>query len=78
MKKTVFFLLAAAAFLTSCAKPDKCKCTIKVDDITLDDQVIERPADTNCSQIKVKDIEGEIVNIDLSKLATIKCVNYND
>jgi hypothetical protein len=49
-----------------------------VDDITLDDQVIERPADTNCSQIKVKDIEGEIVNIDLSKLATIKCVNYND
>lgn len=78
MKKTVFFLLAAAALLTSCAKSDKCKCTIKVGDMTLDNQVIERPADTKCSQIKVKDIEGEIVDIDLTKFATINCVNYNE
>lgn len=78
MKKTVFLLLAAAALLTSCAKSDKCKCTIKVGDMTLDNQIIERPADDKCSQLKIEDIKGEVINIDMSKLATIDCVNYNE
>ena len=78
MKKTVFLLLVAAALLTSCAKSDKCKCTIKVGDMTLENQIIERPADDKCSQLKIEDIKGEVVNIDMSKLATIDCVNYNE
>lgn len=78
MKKTVILLFAAVALLSSCAKPDKCKCTIKIGDLTLDNQVIERPEDSKCSKIKVEDIEGEIINIDLNKLASINCVNYSE
>jgi len=32
----------------------------------------------NCSQIKVENIEGDIVSVDLSKIGSVKCVNYND
>lgn len=78
MKKTLIILLAAVAFLSSCSKSDKCKCTITVGSVTVSDQVVERPADTKCSELKVEDIDGEVVDVDLSSLASIKCVNYQD
>ena len=82
MKKTVILILAAAALLTSCAKPDKCKCSFELNsdilDIQLKDQIIERPEDMNCSEIKIEDIKGDIVSIDLSKIGKIKCVNYHE
>lgn len=78
MKRTVILLFAAVALLSSCAKSDKCKCTIKVGDLTLDNQIINRPEDSKCSSLKIEDIEGEIVNVDLSKLASINCVNYSE
>lgn len=78
MKKTLILLLAAGSLLCSCAKPDKCKCTIKVGDVTVDNTIVDRPDDTSCSKIKVEDIKGEVVSIDLSKLASIDCVNYKE
>lgn len=81
MKKAVIVLLAVFA-LSSCAKPDKCKCSFELNtsiiDIELKDQIIQRPEDMNCSQIKVEDIKGDIVSVDLSKIGSVKCVNYND
>lgn len=81
MKKTIIVLLAVFA-LSSCAKPDKCKCSFELNtsiiDIELKDQIIQRPEDMNCSQIKVEDIKGDIVSVDLSKIGSVKCVNYND
>lgn len=81
MKKTIIVLLAVFA-LSSCAKPDKCKCSFELNtsiiDIELKDQIIQRPEDMNCSQIKVEDIKGDIVSVDLSKVGSVKCVNYND
>lgn len=81
MKKAIIVLLAVFA-LSSCAKPDKCKCSFELNssiiDIELKDQVIQRPEDMNCSQIKVEDIKGDIVSVDLSKIGSVKCVNYND
>lgn len=65
--------------LASCAKSEKCKCTIKIgEDVTLTNQIVARPDDTTCGKIKVEDIQGEIVGIQLTKLATIDCVNYNE
>mgnify|MGYP003455740480 FL=1 len=82
MKKLFFSFFSAYVLLSSCAKPDKCKCSFELNsdliDIELKDQIIERPEDMNCSQIKVEDIKGEIVSIDLSKIGTIKCVNYHE
>ena len=81
MKKTIIVLLAVFA-LSSCAKPDKCKCSFELNtsiiDIELKDQIIQRPEDMNCSQIKVENIKGDIVSVDLSKIGSVKCVNYND
>ena len=81
MKKAIIVLLAVFA-LSSCAKPDKCKCSFELNtsiiDIELKDQIIQRPEDMNCSQIKIEDIKGEIVSVDLSKIGTIKCVNYHE
>ena len=81
MKKAIIVLLAVFA-LSSCAKPDKCKCSFELNtsiiDIELKDQIIQRPEDMNCSQIKVENINGDIVSVDLSKLGSVKCVNYND
>jgi hypothetical protein len=81
MKKAIIVLLAVFA-LSSCAKPDKCKCSFELNtsiiDIELKDQIIERPEDMNCSQIKVENIKGDIVSVDLSKIGSVKCVNYND
>ena len=81
MKKTIIVLLAVLA-LSSCAKPDKCKCSFELNtsiiDIELKDQIIQRPEDINCSQIKVEKIKGDIVSVDLSKIGSVKCVNYND
>ena len=81
MKKAIIVLLAIFA-LSSCAKPDKCKCSFELNtsiiDIELKDQIIQRPEDMNCSQIKVENIKGDIVSVDLSKIGSVKCVNYND
>jgi hypothetical protein len=81
MKKAIIVLLAVFA-LSSCAKPDKCKCSFELNtsiiDIELKDQIIQRPEDMNCSQIKVENIEGDIVSVELSKIGSVKCVNYND
>lgn len=81
MKKAIIVLLAVFA-LSSCAKPDKCKCSFELNtsiiDIKLKDQIIQRPEDMNCSQIKVEDIKGDVVSVDLSKIGSVKCVNYND
>ena len=82
MKKLFFAAIAATLLLSSCAKPDKCKCSFELNsdilDIALKDQIIDRPEDMNCSQIKVEDIKGDIVSVDLSKIGSVKCVNYND
>lgn len=78
MKKMFFILLGATLMLASCAKSEKCKCTITIGDMTLKDQIVARPDDTTCGKIKVEDIQGEIVGIQLTKLATISCVNYNE
>ena len=82
MKKLFFAAIAATLLLSSCAKPDKCKCSFELKsdilDIALKDQIIDRPEDMNCSQIKSEDIKGDIVSVDLSKIAKIKCVNYHD
>jgi hypothetical protein len=43
--------------------------------MTLENQIIARPDDTTCGKIKVEDIQGEVVGIQLTKLAAIKCVN---
>lgn len=76
--KKVFFVALAVLALSSCAKPDKCKCEVKVLNITAEDVIIERPEDKKCSQIKVEDIKGDIVSIDLNKIGTIDCVNYQE
>lgn len=82
MKKLFFAAIAATLLLSSCAKPDKCKCSFELNsdilDIALKDQIIDRPEDMNCSQIKSEDIKGDIVSVDISKIAKIKCVNYHD
>ena len=78
MKKTIFLLLSATLLLSSCTKSDKCKCTVKVGDLTLDNQIVERPEDKSCSEIKVDDIDGDILDIKLSNLASIDCVNYSE
>ena len=82
MKKLFFAAIAATLLLSSCAKSDKCKCSFELNsdilDIQLKDQIIQRPEDTNCSQIKIEDIKGDIVSVDLSKIGKIKCVNYHD
>ena len=82
MKKLFFAAVAASVLLSSCAKPDKCKCSFELNsdliDIALKDQIIERPEDMNCSQIKIEDIKGDIVSVDLSKIGKIKCVNYHE
>jgi hypothetical protein len=81
MKKAIIVLLAVFA-LSSCAKPDKCKCSFELNtsiiDIELKDQIIQRPEDMSCSQIKVENIKGDVVSVDLSKIGSVKCVNYND
>ncbi len=80
MKKLFIITIAAMALLSSCAKTDKCKCTIKTDKLTLDDQILTRPEDKTCAQIKVDDVSlgGGLININLSDVATIKCVNHYD
>ena len=82
MKKLFFAAIAATFLLSSCAKPDKCKCSFELNsdilDIALKDQIIQRPEDMNCSQIKIEDIKGDIVSVDLSKIGKINCVNYHD
>ena len=82
MKKLFFAAIAATLLLSSCAKSAKCKCSFELNsdilDIALKDQIIQRPEDKNCSQIKLEDIKGDVVSIDLSKISKIKCVNYQE
>ena len=81
MKKILILALAVCA-VASCAKPTKCKCKFELNseilDLKLKDQIIERPEDMKCSQIKVEDIKGDIISIDLSKIGSINCVNYQE
>ncbi len=76
MKKLFIIAVASVALLASCAKTDKCKCVVKVGNMTLENQIVSRPEDKACSRIKVEDIKGDIVSVDLSKMASIDCVNY--
>ena len=82
MKKLFFAAIAATLLLSSCAKPDKCKCSFELNsdvlNIKVKDQIIQRPEDKNCSQIKLEDVKGDVVSIDLSKISKIKCVDYQE
>ena len=82
MKKLFFAAIAATLLLSSCAKPNTCKCSFELNsdilDVALKDQVIQRPEDKNCSQIKLEDIKGDVVSIDLSKISKVKCVNHQE
>ena len=82
MKKLFFAAIAAILLLSSCAKPDKCKCSFELNsdvlNIAVKDQIIQRPEDKNCSQIKLEDVKGDVVSIDLSKISKIKCVDYQE
>ena len=82
MKKLFFEAIAATLLLSSCAKPDKCKCSFELNsdvlNIAVKDQIIQRPEDKNCSQIKIEDLKGDVVSIDLSKISKIKCVDYQE
>lgn len=82
MKKLFFAAIAATLLLSSCAKPDKCKCSFELNsdvlNIEVKDQIIQRPEDKNCSQIKLEDVKGDVVSIDLSKISKIKCVDYQE
>ena len=82
MKKLFFAAIAATLLLSSCAKPDKCKCSVELNsdilDIAVKDQIIQRPEDKNCSQIKLEDVKGDVVSIDISKISKIKCVDYQE
>ena len=82
MKKLFFAAIAATLLLSSCAKSDKCKCSFELNsdilDIALKDQIIQRPEDKNCSQIKLEDVKGDVVSIDISKISKIKCVNSQE
>ena len=74
--KKILVLLAAAALLTSCEDVTKCKCTFKAGPITIEDQIIAKPEEVKCSEITIEDIDGEIIDIELSKIGSINCVNY--
>ena len=82
MKKLFFAAIAATLLLSSCAKPDKCKCSFELNsdvlNIEVKDQIIQRPEDKNCSQIKLEDVKGDVVSIDISKISKIKCVNSQE
>ena len=82
MKKLFFAAIAATLLLSSCAKPDKCKCSFELNsdvlNIEVKDQIIQRPEDKNCSQIKLEDVKGDLVSIDISKISKIKCVNSQE
>ena len=82
MKKLFFAAIAATLLLSSCAKPDKCKCSFELNsdvlNIAVKDQIIQRPEDKNCSQIKLEDVKGDVISIDLSKISKIKCVDYQE
>lgn len=81
MKKILILALAVCA-VASCAKPTKCKCKFELNseilDLKLKDQIVVRPEDKACSQLKIEDIKGEVVSLDLSKIGSIDCVNYQE
>lgn len=81
MKKILILALAVCA-VASCAKPTKCKCKLELNseilNLELKDQIVERPEDKKCSQIKIEDIKGDIISVDLSKIGSIDCVNYQE
>ncbi len=84
MKKLFFAAVAVMALLSSCEKPNKCKCKFELKpsfldiQIKLDDQIIDRPEEKRCSDIKLNDVEigNGLLEIDASKIGKIKCTNY--
>ena len=80
--KKLFIIALAVLALSSCAKPDKCKCKFELNssvlDIELKDQIIARPTDKSCGQIKVVVVKGEFVSIDFSMFGSVKCGIYQD
>lgn len=76
--KKVIIALAAIALFASCQKSDKCKCTFDSNVLTIKDVTVARPEDKTCGQLKVEDIKGSIISVDLSKVASVKCSNYNE
>lgn len=81
MKKTVFAALVALTALcaVSCKDTDKCTCTIETENTTMKNQIVNRPEDKKCSEIKVSDIKlGGIISIDLTKVGSVSCKNYKE
>ena len=80
--KKIFYVLAVAALCASCAKSDKCKCSVEVNlgDIKGEakELIVDKPEDVKCSEIKVDDIKGELGSLNLSKAVTVKCKNYKE
>ena len=80
--KKIFVVLAVAALCASCAKTDKCKCTIDLKlgntSINAKQQTVYKPEDKKCSELKVEDVKGDLVSVDFSKIANIKCVPFNE
>ena len=78
--KKVLIVLAAAALCASCANPTKCKCSVELNlgdaNLSAKEQIIEKPEDTKCADIRVEDIKGELGSLNLSKVAKVKCTNY--
>ncbi len=75
--KKILVVLSAAALFASCAKTDKCTCTVELKSengkVTAKEVTMPRPEDGKCSDIKVSDIKGDFIHINLSNVAKIKC-----
>ena len=80
--KKIFVVLAMVALCASCAKTDKCKCSYQINlgsaELSDKNVVVSRPEEKKCSDIKVEDIKGELGSLNLSKVAKINCVPYNE
>lgn len=79
MKKVSFVALALVAMLSvaSC-KSDKCKCTASVGNVSVKDQVVDRPDDKKCSDLTTEDMDILGIKVDASGVIKLKCVNHND
>ena len=68
-------IIAGCSLATSCNEPktNKCRCTVKLENATIKNQLVFKPEDKKCSKIKVKDLEGKLGSINFSKVAKVKC-----
>ncbi len=82
MKKLFFAAVAAIALLSSCAQPDKCKCTMKANVLGTEitrENIVDRPDDMKCSEVQINSIENGGISIEISKeYVSVECVNYHD